>query len=113
VEPKDGELELVTVWSVNAPPPPTWTLFAHYGIPGQPLLAQADGDTWGSTTPLTAWPLNTLITDRRTIPLNDANASLRIGLYDWMSGERVTAVNSTTGEAYAENRVPVWPEEDN
>ncbi len=88
------------VWSTAAPLPPHVTIFAHVGAPGQPPLAQADGDTWRGTLPLANWPLNTLIVDERTLPCLAApegtavpsGTVVQIGVYDWVEGTRLPGI---------------------
>lgn len=97
--------EITQVWSTAGPLPPEWTIFTHLGVPGQPPLAQADGDAWRGALPLSVWPANRLIVDRRTVPVPEETADLgwRIGVYNWATGERVTAVDSQTGRPQPEN----------
>ncbi|MCP4358694.1 MAG: hypothetical protein GY796_11805 [Chloroflexi bacterium] len=88
--------EVTLTWSTIEPLPPEWTIFTHLGILGQPPTAQADGDTWQGALPLADWPTQRLIVDTRSIPVprNDTGLVWQIGVYNWVTGERVTAVNA-------------------
>ncbi len=109
-EQADG-YEITLVWSTAAPLPPEWTIFTHLGPPGQPPVAQADGDTWRGSLPLSAWPANRLIVDRRSVPAPKDTAGLvwRIGVYNWMTGERVTAVEPQTGRPLPDDSFVLTP----
>jgi hypothetical protein len=76
------------VWSTERPLPPNQTIFVHLGQPGQPPLAQADGDTWRGLLPLADWPVGQSITEYRTLPYHEGLA-LQIGVYDRATGQRL------------------------
>lgn len=86
-------MEVTLVWSTAVPLPPHLTIFAHLGVPGQPPLAQADGDTWRGTLPLANWPTHTLIIEQRTLPRPaQEGLVLQVGVYNWVDGQRVGEV---------------------
>lgn len=90
--------KLTLTWSTTDSPPPEWTIFAHLANPGQPPLAQADGDTWAKTLPLTNWPTDRMIMDYRYLSTTENMNGLvwQIGVYNWVTGERVNAINAQT-----------------
>lgn len=91
-ETADG-YAVTLVWSTAVPLPPHLTIFAHLGQPGQPPIAQADGDTWRGALPLANWPTNTLIMEQRTLPRPaQENLTLQVGIYNWVDGQRVGEV---------------------
>lgn len=95
----EAEIEVALVWSTERPLSPNQTIFLHLGQPGQPPLAQADGDSWRGLLPLADWPAGRLITEYRTLPrLPDRDGLvLQIGVYNRETGQRLltdTAVDS-------------------
>jgi hypothetical protein len=72
------------------------TIFAHVGRPGESPLAQADGDSWQGALPLAIWRPGDLIHDERTIPRpqSDEPLFLILGIYDWVSGQRLPVADA-------------------
>jgi len=95
VEQGAGQLILRLTWRSLAPAQPHQTIFAHLGTPGQPPLAQADGDAWLGMVPLDIWQPGDTIRDRRVIPLPPAlppgRYAIQVGVYDRLSGARLPA----------------------
>jgi hypothetical protein len=87
--------EVQSSWSTQATLPPQMTIFVHLGQPGQPPLAQADGDTWREMLPLSTWQPGDLIHDVRSLPrlsLDEApenSLEIRIGVYNRLDGRRL------------------------
>lgn len=91
-ETADG-YAVTLVWSTAVPLPPHLTIFAHLGRPGQPPVAQADGDTWRGALPLANWPPGALILEQRTLPRPaQEGLVLKVGVYNWVDGQRVGEV---------------------
>jgi hypothetical protein len=90
IAPQVNALALTLHWSATAAVPPHTTIFVHAGPAAAPPLAQADGDSWRGLLPLTSWQPGYLIRDERTLAgITPADAlELRIGLYNWVDGER-------------------------
>lgn len=87
------EYAVTLVWSTAVPLPPHLTIFAHLGQPGQPPVAQADGDTWRGALPLANWPPGVLIVEQRTLPRPAQDGlTLQVGVYNWVDGRRVGEV---------------------
>ncbi len=108
VSPAAGGLKVDTLWQASGAPPQT-TLYVHVVDGSGNLVAQADGDPLGGSYPLDLWTGDGRVLDTRWIPLNDtAGVSIRLGLYDRLSGDRVAAVDPD-GEPYADNAVPLTP----
>jgi hypothetical protein len=96
--------EVTLVWSTAGPLPPQLTIFTHLGLPGQPPLAQADGDTWRGALPLANWPSNRLIVEQRTLPrLAENGLVLQVGVYDWVEGQRLAGVEVDGGRPLPDN----------
>ncbi|HRQ37707.1 MAG TPA: hypothetical protein PLD25_07315 [Chloroflexota bacterium] len=92
VETADG-YEVTLVWSTAVPLPPHLTIFAHLGLPGQPPLAQADGDTWRGALPLANWPPGVRIVEQRSLPRPALDGlALTVGVYNWVDGQRLGEV---------------------
>ena len=87
----ETEIEVALVWLAERPLPPNQTIFVHLGQPGQPPLAQADGDTWRGLLPLADWPVGQLVTDYRTVSrlVGNDGLTLQIGVYDRETGQRL------------------------
>ncbi|GIK58822.1 MAG: hypothetical protein HND44_14580 [Chloroflexi bacterium] len=92
VETVEG-YEVTLVWSTAVPLPPHLTIFAHLGQPGQPPVAQADGDTWRGALPMANWPPGVRIVEQRTLPRTAQDGlSVQVGVYNWVDGQRVGEV---------------------
>lgn len=95
VEQGAGQLILHLTWHSLAPVQPHQTVFVHLGAPGQPPLAQADGDAWLGMVPLDIWQPGDTIRDRRAIPLPPTlppgQYAIQVGVYDRLSGVRLPA----------------------
>jgi hypothetical protein len=94
VKSRPGQLTLVLTWQSMAAARPHDTMFAHVGPPGQPPLAQADGDAWLGLLPVEVWQPGDVIREERVIALpQDAppHCAIRVGLYNRLSGERLPA----------------------
>lgn len=91
VIPDNGAFIVRTSWWTNASPPPHLSLFTHLGLPNQPPVAQADGDSWQDTLPLANWQPGDLIIDERRliIPPGSENFPVSLGIYNWVNGERL------------------------
>ena len=87
----EDQLQVALTWSTAVSLPPNITFFVHLGPPGQPPLAQADGDSWLGMLPLADWPLQRAIVDLRTlsVPANHVPLMVQVGVYDRVSGERL------------------------
>ncbi|MCZ7674530.1 MAG: hypothetical protein M5U34_49090 [Chloroflexi bacterium] len=73
--------------------PPHLTIFTHLGQPGSPPAAQADSDSWQGALPLANWQPGDLIIDERRLPLppDEGEWQVWLGVYNWVTGERLTA----------------------
>ena len=50
---------------------PEMTMFVHVTDATGQLIAQADGFAWGGSYPLSQWPLDKTVQDRRLLKLNE------------------------------------------
>lgn len=94
--PEGEHYRLRTVWSTYSLLAPHETIFAHIGLPAEPPLAQADGDTWQGALPLAYWQPGDLIIDERLLPRPPAQQPLFLilGVYDWVTGIRLAATDA-------------------
>jgi hypothetical protein len=61
-----------------------------------PPVAQADGHSWQETLPLAVWQPGDLIVDERqfTLPPGSESYPVSIGIYNWVTGERLSIVDA-------------------
>lgn len=102
----DTRLQVELLWQVREPPPPDVTLFVHVLNADSQLVAQADGDPLAGAYPFWQWPPGSVARDRRSIDVSGSGLSLRVGLYNRATGERLTAT-STDGTAWADDAVSI------
>lgn len=80
-------------WQVIAPPGRDLSVFVHWGEPGSPPLAQADGPPLDGAYPTRLWAAGEVIDDVHllTLPGGLAAKSLpvQVGLYDAANGRRL------------------------
>jgi hypothetical protein len=99
---------VMTRWRVDAPMP--IKPFVHVVCDGQ-LVGQLDGAVWGGTYPFSQWTAGEIQTDVRPIRLSQPVTleCLRVyaGTYGENDGVRLEAVDSTTGERYPDDLVPI------
>jgi hypothetical protein len=84
-----------TEWWTTAVLPPHLSIFTHVGLPDMSPVAQADGHSWQEALPLSAWQPGDLIVDERrlTLPPGSESYPISLGIYNWVSGERLAAVD--------------------
>jgi len=99
-------VEVRLTWQVLEPPAPDVTVFVHLLDANGNLIAQADGDPLAGTFPFAQWPAGLIVRDQRAIEVSGSGLSLRVGLYDRATGERLMAL-SADGAPFADNAVPV------
>lgn len=111
----DGRWRLRLFWSTEAELEPHLTIFAHLGQVGQPPLDQQDGDVWRGALPMRYWLPGDLIDDQRAItdPGAPGEFSLQIGVYNRLTGERLTATDGA-GRPLPDNAYsrPLFPDEE-
>ncbi len=91
--PAGNRLHLHLTWERLDEASPHLTVFVHLGPPDQPPLSQADGDAWRGALPARAWPLGLWLEDERSLPRPPGDwREVRVGLYDWTTGERLPVV---------------------
>ncbi|MCB8985120.1 MAG: hypothetical protein H6659_14915 [Ardenticatenaceae bacterium] len=94
IREEETSWQLQLLWSATAAPQDFSTVFVHVGRVGQPPVVQTDGDAWRGLLPPRYWQTGDLIIDERTIPKpadRVEGATLQIGLYDRLTGERLPA----------------------
>ena len=104
--------ELNLTWQVHEPPLSDVTLFVHVLDASGQLIAQADGDPLAGSYPFWQWTPGSIACDQRAIDAGGPGLSLRVGLYNRATGERLPAT-STDGTAWADNAVPISIEASN
>jgi 4-amino-4-deoxy-L-arabinose transferase-like glycosyltransferase len=73
-------------WRASQPPPRDYTVFVHLLDEAGRLIAQADAMP---ARPTSTWQAGEPISDTRALPLAPAARSLRLGLYELSSGQRL------------------------
>ncbi|MEZ4643483.1 MAG: hypothetical protein R3E31_12250 [Chloroflexota bacterium] len=99
-------LQVDLTWQLDDAFSPDVTVFVHVLDAAGQLMAQADGDPLAGTYPFAAWPASTTLQDQRVVPEAAQAAAVRVGLYNRVTGERVTAV-AADGTAFADSAVPI------
>ncbi|MCA9958918.1 MAG: hypothetical protein KC443_07785 [Anaerolineales bacterium] len=99
-------LQVDLTWQLDAAFSPDVTVFVHVLDAAGQLMAQADGEPLAGTYPFAAWPASTTLQDQRVVPEAAQAAAVRVGLYNRVTGERVTAV-AADGTAFADSAVPI------
>ena len=110
VEARGKRLRLVLYWTPATRAPADYTVFVHLEgalnpETGTPLWAQDDHPPqWGRapTSQWHVWPPGTLLRDVFTLDLAGVppgTYTVRVGMYDPISGERVRMVDTATGRA--------------
>jgi hypothetical protein len=93
-----GVLELTLYWRALAPMSTSYTVFAHLVGPDGSIQAQQDNPPVGGAYPTSEWLPGSIIVDKYAIMIREGappgDYTLRVGLYDPASGERLPA----TGE---------------
>jgi hypothetical protein len=89
-------LTITLTWQVQEPPPPHVTVFVHLVDANGQLISQADGDPLAGSYPFFLWPADAVASDIRFMDEPGSGRSIRIGLYDRLTGNRLTA---STAEA--------------
>ena len=91
---KDGHITIPLIWHSQQQNGAEWTIFVHILNEKGELIAQADGQAWQNSYPLTQWPLDLAIEDVRSAQLPDdyTQIQINVGLYNSVTGERATAV---------------------
>jgi len=83
------------------------TVFVHLVDAGGQIIGQADGEPLGGSFPFELWLNDGQILDTRLVTVDGASAAgVRIGLYDRLTGERLTAI-AQDGRLWPERAVPV------
>lgn len=94
VQQVGAALHVHLTWERLGEAHPHHTIFVHVGPLDQPPLAQADGDAWRGALPMRTWPLGLWLEDERSLTLPPgASLSVQVGIYNWITGERLTLVS--------------------
>jgi hypothetical protein len=92
--PPGGSCALILVWQAEATLPESYHVFLHLVDAAGNLIAQTDGVPAAWTRPTTGWLPGEIIADTHSLPLPgelpDGPLSLRIGLYDPDTGQRLS-----------------------
>lgn len=101
-----SELQINLTWQVRGPVPQNATVFVHVLDEHGQLIAQADGDALARSFPFWQWADGSIVQDTRLIDVRGSASSVGVGLYDWQTGERLTA-KSSAGAPWADNVAPI------
>lgn len=114
VERETDRLSVTLSWLSLSPAQPHDTVFVHVGQPGQPPIAQVDGDFWLGMLPLSTLAQGDAIQEQRLIllpgemPLGQCEVS--VGVYSRLTEERLPATtpqgDPLPGDAITIGHVP-------
>ena len=86
---EEDRLRIDLVWQVTTPPDRAVTIFVHLLDAQEQLIAQADGPPWAGTYPMSQWGANSTFQDIRYVSTRThIPSSIRVGLYNWQTGQR-------------------------
>jgi mannosyltransferase len=92
-------LELTLYWRALAPMSASYTVFTHLVGPGGNMQGQQDNPPVGGTYPTSEWSPGETIVDKYDIMIQQGappgEYTLRVGLYDPASGERLPAADTS------------------
>ena len=98
IDREAGVLVLNLEWSIRAPVDPGQTVFVHVRNASGAVVAQADGDPIGGSSPLSAWSPGQIIHERRplvsALNLPTGNYTVAIGLYDRGTLQRTAPIRA-------------------
>jgi hypothetical protein len=106
----DHELRLTLYWESLAHTPIDWSIFAHLRDEAGETVAQKDGPAGSGRYPTSLWEAGEIVADEIVIPLTnlpDDDYRLFIGLYNFISGERLSGLNNPTGEVLLVENVQI------
>ncbi len=99
VSQTDDQIKVTLTWQAGAVPLEPLTAFVHLYAADGSLVAQHDGPLLQNMAPAAFWQPQDILMDAHTItlqnPLASGSYTLAAGLYNPISGERVTAVSNT------------------
>lgn len=87
---------LMLVWQASATPAQALNVFVHYGDEGR-VLAQTNAPPAGGARPTTGWLAGEVIVDIHTLTLPAEPGQWYVGLFDPLTGARVTTPASPDG----------------
>jgi len=102
----DGHMQIDLTWRAHDAPSPDVTVFVHVFDADGRLIAQADGDPLAGAYPFWQWPRESIVLDRRSIEIDASGLSVRAGLYNRATGERLSATSSA-GMRLADDSAPI------
>jgi hypothetical protein len=88
-EAKEGRVAFD--WSTLKQPDLDYTLFIHFLDANDAMLGQSDGQPFAGQYPTSLWDAGERVRDVRQIDIPAGATRLRIGWYDAITGERLTA----------------------
>jgi sulfatase modifying factor 1 len=98
---EDDALRLTLYWESLAQTPIDWTTFVHLRNKGGQTVAQKDGPVGNGRYPTSLWEVGEIVADEIVIPLTDLpddDYRLFIGLYNFITGERLSVPNNPASE---------------
>ncbi len=85
--------ELTLVWQSEGETAVSYHVFVHLLGPEGEILSQSDGEPANWSRPTTGWLPGEILTDRHHLTFPDGAVSLRLGLYDPTTGQRLPTNN--------------------
>lgn len=93
-------------WRAERVPDRDYTLFVHVLNAAGELIAQADGPPFGGEYPTTLWDAGERVRDSRALALPPGAATLRVGWYHAVAGERLPALRPS-GQGWPDGAVEI------
>ncbi len=99
LQPAEDDLSLILVWQTAQPLERDYTVFVHLIDPAGNLVAQSDSSPhWVTDWPTSRWVPGQPVTDGHGLSLPgdlaDGEYTLRVGLYDWQTLDRLPLVDA-------------------
>lgn len=90
--------QLTLYWESLAPVEPDYNVFLHLLDGNGQIVAQADAPPTNQAYPTSWWAPGEIVADRRLLPVSAGVTTIRLGLYDLGSGQRIPVVESSLPE---------------
>jgi hypothetical protein len=101
-------LQLTLEWRSLQPCAKDYQVFVHVYDSAGNLIQQADHAPVGGFRPTSTWKPGEIVTDRIALELPRETARhyrLAVGLYDWLTGERLAPFSESEGRVLLDGRV--------
>ncbi|NJN54128.1 MAG: hypothetical protein HC804_04845 [Anaerolineae bacterium] len=110
VRMEDGQVQVNLIWQKNRLSSPDVNIFVHVINAQGELIAQMDGFAFERTYPIAQWTEGSPFLDIRSMPAPVEDVQVHVGLYNGVTGQRLTAVDANQ-TIFVDNAVslPILP----